>query len=302
MSLSRHSALGALAFFGMSWALTVPLTKIAVSTGHPVIGLIFWQLLIGAVITRIFLWLRKRSLRLDRAAIRHYLVIALLGTILPNSFSYLAAAQLPAGIMAITIATVPMFALLVSLALSLERLAIARLAGVLFGATAVAILVGPEASLPEPEKAAFVLIALVAPLCYGFEGNYVALWSPDRIDPISTICGASIFGTIIAGTAVWLGNGWVPMPGPWAGAEQALVASAFIHAFVYTGYIWLVGMTSPVFSSQIAYVVTLGGVFLSALLLGERYSSWVYLALALMLIGLFLVQPRQRAGMDSPPF
>jgi drug/metabolite transporter (DMT)-like permease len=295
--MTQHKALGALAGFGMMWALTIPLTKVAVSSGHPVIGLIFWQLLISAVIIGVILRMRGRSLRYDRAALRHYLVIALIGTILPNSFSYLAAAQLPAGIMAITIATVPMFALLVSLLLRVERLAMRRLAGVLLGALAVIILVGPDASLPEPEKAIFVLVALVATCCYGLEGNYVALWSPSAMDPMSTICGASIIGTLLAGLGAWWTGGWVSLPGVWAAPEKALVTSSLIHAFVYSGYIWLVGVTSPVFASQIAYVVTLGGVFFSALLLGESYSAWVFLSLLLMIAGLFLVQPRQRVSL-----
>ena len=61
----------------------------------------------------------------------------------------------------------------------------------------------------------------------------------------------------------------------------------------YTGYIWLVGRAGAVFASQVAYVVTLGGVLLSALFLGERYSAWVWSALALMIAGLALVQPRR---------
>ncbi|HEY5700634.1 MAG TPA: EamA/RhaT family transporter, partial [Gammaproteobacteria bacterium] len=63
----------------------------------------------------------------------------------------------------------------------------------------------------------------------------------------------------------------------------------------YTGYIWLVGASGPIFSSQISYVVTLSGVFLSAVILSESYSPWVWLALILMIAGLALVQPRQAA-------
>ncbi len=294
MILPHHRALAALAGFGLLWALTIPLTKIAVSTGHAPVGLIFWQMLIGAVFTRAYLWLRRRPLPWDRIALRHYLVIGLLGTILPNSFSYLAAAQLPAGIMAIVVATVPMFSLLISLAFAIERFVPRRLAGVLLGGLAVVILVGPEASLPEPDKAVFVLVALVAPFCYGLEGNYVAVKTPPGYDAMATICGASLVGMVISGIVAWAGGYWVPMPGPWGPAEQAVVASALVHACVYSGYIWLVGVTSAVFASQIAYVVTLGGVLLSAMLLGERYSLWVFLALALMIAGLVLVQPRQR--------
>jgi drug/metabolite transporter (DMT)-like permease len=41
--------------------------------------------------------------------------------------------------------------------------------------------------------------------------------------------------------------------------------------------------------------VTGFGVLWSILFLGERYSGWLWAALALMLLGLFFVQPRPRA-------
>ena len=57
---------------------------------------------------------------------------------------------------------------------------------------------------------------------------------------------------------------------------------------------WLVGRAGAVFGGQVAYLVTGFGVVWSMLLLGERYSGWVWAALALMLAGLALVQPRTR--------
>ena len=44
-------------------------------------------------------------------------------------------------------------------------------------------------------------------------------------------------------------------------------------------------------ASQIAYLVTGFGVLWSMVLLGERYSLWVWAAFALMLLGVALVQP-----------
>ena len=285
-----------LLFLGLWWALTIPLTKIAVSTGHAPLGLIFWQLLISGAVTFLILRLRGRRLRFDRSALVYYFVIAILGTVLPNSFSYLAAAHLPAGIMSIIIASVPMFSMLIALGIGLERLAMIRLAGVFLGALSVFVLIGPDASLPEPEKSVFVLIALVAPLCYGLEGNYISIKSPPGIDPISALCGASLLGVIICAPIVWSGHLWVDLFRQWEAPEKALVLSSLIHAMVYSGYIWLVGATSAVFASQIAYVVTLGGVLFSSLLLSEQYSFWVFLALALMIAGLLLVQPRQNSS------
>jgi len=195
--MSHRRAIFLLALLGMLWAITMPLTKIAVSSGHQPLGLVFWQLFISSVVLGAIILLRKSSLPVNAAALRHYLIIAALGTIFHNSFSYLAAAQLPAGILSIVIATVPMFSMLVALGFGLERFSGIRSAGVLLGAIAVVILVGPDASLPEPEKAIFVLLALVAPFCYGLEANYIAAKSPAGLDPVCTVFGASIAGALV---------------------------------------------------------------------------------------------------------
>lgn len=294
--MSHRRAILLLILFGMLWAITMPLTKIAVSSGHQPLGLIFWQLMFASVVLGVVNLLRMTRLPLNAVALRHYLIIAVLGTIFPNSFSYLAAAQLPAGILSIIIATVPMFSMLVALGFGFERFSLVRSAGVLLGAVAVVILVGPDASLPEPEKAIFVLVALVAPFCYGLEGNYVAARSPHGFDPVCVTFGASVIGAMISAPLAWFSGSWIDMFEPWQGPEWALFGSSVIHAITYTGYIWFVGVTSAVFASQIAYVVTLGGVFFSALLLSESYSAWVFLSLGLMMGGLLLVQPRNRTN------
>ncbi|MDK2775562.1 MAG: EamA/RhaT family transporter, partial [Tabrizicola sp.] len=50
-----------------------------------------------------------------------------------------------------------------------------------------------------------------------------------------------------------------------------------------------------VFASQVAYFVTGSGVFWAMLLLGERFSTLVWVALVVMLAGVALVQPNERA-------
>jgi drug/metabolite transporter (DMT)-like permease len=76
---------------GMTWGLTIPLTKIAVSTGHKPLGLIFWQMLIATIALSAISLVRHVWPVLDRRILIYFLAIGLLGTILPNSFSYLAA-------------------------------------------------------------------------------------------------------------------------------------------------------------------------------------------------------------------
>jgi len=56
-----------------------------------------------------------------------------------------------------------------TIAASIEPFVPYRVLGVCLGCAAVIILVAPDASLPDPGKAIFVLVGLVAPFCYGLE-------------------------------------------------------------------------------------------------------------------------------------
>ena len=76
--------------------------------------------------------------------------------------------------------------------------------------------------------------------------------------------------------------------------DMAILAGALIHVTVYSTYVWMVGRAGVVFATQVSYLVTGFGVVWAMLLLGERYSGWVWAAMAVMFVGLFLIQPRRR--------
>lgn len=289
-SVTTLSFLGLLVF-GLAWGTTQPLTKIAVSTGHQTMGLIFWQMLFGVFLLGTIVVWKRIAVPVDRQHLTYYLGIAFIGTLVPNSFSFLAAAQLPAGIMAVAITTVPMFSLLIALALGNERFRVSRSLGIVLGVSAMLLIALPEASLPLPGQAFWVLIALIAPLCYGVEGNYVASKVPAALNPIAALWGASLLGCFIAGPAALASGQWVDLFRTWQAPEYALLGSSIAHAVAYSGYMWLVGFAGVVFTAQIAYVVTIGAITIAMVFLGENYSGYVWIAVALMMIGLTLVQP-----------
>ena len=282
---------GVLLAMGFGWGLTIPMAKIAVSTGYQPMGLIFWQLAVVVVLLGAVTLLRGRRLRLDRQYMRLFVMVALFGAVLPDIFYYLSAIYLPGGVMAITTSTVAMFSLPIAIALGNERFEARRLFGVVFGMLGVFLLVGPKASLPEG-TAIFVLLALCAPALYATEGNLVMKWGTQGLDPMQVIFGASVVGLVISAPIAVVTGQWInPLKGV-GPPEAALVAGAALHALVYACYVWMVGRAGSVFSAQTSYIVTAFGVLSSMVILSEVYSIWVWLALAVMIMGMVLVQPR----------
>lgn len=304
MSDARVQLTVILLLLGCGWGLTQPLTKIAVTAGYQPFGLIFWQMLIGTMVLGVFQWRRLRQLPFTPLSFGVWLMIAVIGTLIPNSSSYRAAFHLPAGIMSIVIATIPMMAFPMAVALGNDHFSWRRLGGLTLGLIAVGLIALPEASLPERAMIAFLPLALVAPFCYAVEGNVVARWGTGGLDPIQVLFGASALGTVIAlPLALVSGHFFVPQS-PFIAADLAMVLGSLIHVIVYTGYVWLIGRAGAVFAGQVSYIVTGSGVLWAMLLLGESYSLWVWAALGVMLLGISQVRPRvaeQEATLETVP-
>lgn len=301
--MTRHHAglLGILVLLGAGWGITPPLNKVAVTGGLQPLGIIFWEMVLGAAFLALALVVRGRRLPVTACALRMYLAVAAVGTMFPGLASYTAAFYLPSGIMALFLSLVPMFSFPIAMAMGMDRFNLARFGGLFIGLCGVLMIVGPEAGLPDRAMLAFVPLALVPSLFYAFEGNMVASWGEDTPDAISLLCGSSIIGAIVTLPLSLVTGQWISPLGPYEGAHGAVILNSVIHAVVYTGYLWVVARAGAVFAAQVSYLVTGFGVIWSMVLLGERYSGWVWGAMCLLFIGLFLVQPRGNSTLVHKP-
>ncbi len=292
----RLGLVAMLLVLGTGWGASQSLGKIAVSGGYHGFGVIFWQVTICTLVLGGLTLVRGQGLRLTWPALRFYLVVALVGTIIPNFTFYTSVAHLPAGIMSIVISTVPLMAFPMALALGQDRFSLPRVAGIGCGLLGVAMIALPRSSLPDPAMAVWLPVALVGPFFYAIEGNYVARWGMAGMDAVQAMFGASLAGMLIAGPLA-LGTGAFINPfHPWAGPDWAVLAMSSSHALIYAGYVWLASRAGSVFATQTSYVVTGSGVIWAMLLLGERFSPWIWAALVVMLVGVALVRPRDAAA------
>ncbi|MFM2366473.1 MAG: hypothetical protein RIR95_1081 [Pseudomonadota bacterium] len=285
---------------GIGWGATQPLGKMAAATGRLPFGLIFWQLLVCTLVLGVLTLIRGKTLPVNARALRFYTVIAFLGTLVPGVTFYTSVARLPAGIMSILISTVPLMAFPMAMALGMDRLSTARVIGLGLGLLGVCLIALPSASLPDPAMAAFLPLAMIGPFFYAMEGIYVSRHGMAGMDAVQAMFGASLIALILCvPIMLGLGHGFVPS-WPLGKADAALLLSAAMHSILYTSYVWLAARTGAVFASQTSYIVTGAGVIWAMILLGERFSLWVWAAMVVMLLGLSLVQPRVVTANRAP--
>ena len=119
--------------------------------------------------------------------------------------------------------------------------------------------------------------------------------------PLQLLLGASIVGVGLTGPLAVYSGQWINPLHVWGIADVAVVTSALIHSIVYTLYVMIVRQFGPVFSVQVSYVVTAAGLGWAMLILQERYAGPIWLALALMFMGIYLVSPNLKDPQNGKP-
>ena len=287
--LGRPALVALLLLLGTIWGLTFSLAKIGAQGGIPPFG--YGALMHGALAALLVLFATARGIRLplERRVLAFALVAGVTNSAIPTSIMLVSVRHLPAGIVAVVVTLAPLMTYALSLAVGLERPIARRAIGTAIGLAGALLIVVPRASLPAPEMLPWLLFAMVMPAIYSASNVFVARARPDGLDSVAV---AALVQTCTGGSMLIaaLVTGQVFIPGPPLDAAQLAVAiHAVSGAFAQVMFFEIVRIAGPVVLSQVAYVVTLTGLFWGWLLFGERHSGWVWLATAVILAGVVLV-------------
>ena len=279
---------------GVAWGYTVILAKVITAGGGHPFGIAMWTSALGAGFLLVFCTIRRRPISLRRDFLWLYVACGLLGVVVPAVSFYFAAPHLPAGVLSITVTVGPILTFLFSAFVGLERFASLRVLGVAFGVLAVALLIVPETSLPDPSAVPWVLLACVPGLCYALENMILTFRLPDGVSPFTVACGNFLVSSVVLVGVVVATDTFVPLAWPWGVVEWSLAGMAAINAVCFGLFIYLITYAGVVFSTQVAYLITISGVAWGIVIFDEQHSVWVWLSLACILMGLTLIRPRRR--------
>ena len=229
-----------LLFMGVTWGGSLSLSKLATTYGGHPVGLALWQTTASGLLLFGLSALFGRLPPLRAEVLRFNLVCGITGIGLPALGLFWSAKHLPAGVVAIAFASMPLLTYGLSAALRVERAEAARIVGVAIGLAAVLLLVLPEGSLPEPEKAPWVLVALAASVSMSVENVWIALKRPAGLDDLPLSCGRQLAGALVlAPLALGLGK-TVPLFVPWGPLQWAATGTAIASAAAYTTLLYVI--------------------------------------------------------------
>jgi drug/metabolite transporter (DMT)-like permease len=151
----------------------------------------------------------------------------------------------------------------------------------------------------------WMLAALALPLLLALHTLLMA-WRPKELSAGATVGCMMILASVLLMPVAML-DGGMSVPFAALGVYEALVlllglatGAALVLALT------VVAMAGPVFASQMAYSQTFAGIVWGMLLLGESLSPVAWAALALVILGFWLVEPKNagsefKAKLRAPP-
>ena len=271
---------------GALYGLLFSINKIATTHEVPGLAYVFWHTLGAGLILLLGCAATRTPLGLSPAHLRLYVIGGAVGISIPVSLLAHVAPNLPASLVVMVTSLSPTCTYLMAMLLRMERFRLLSTGGVALGLAGIVILVVPGVTLPSFAEVSWLLLALLAPLCFAAFNIVGAVMWPPAARSLALACGIQLGGAVVL-VPVMLGTGETYLfPGPLLAGDLAILAAAAITALVWYLIFEILRRGGPLFLSQFGYIIVLTGFGWGAAIFGERLSGSAWGAAALLLAGL----------------
>lgn len=278
---------GAFFFVGVAVRELPPLTIVGLRTG-----------IAAAVLALVIHWQGEAWPFVGRV-VRAFFAMGLLNNLIPFSLLFWAQTGIPSGLAAILNATTPIFSILVAhLVLADERLAAGKAVGVGCGFAGVVVLLGADLAGGPSVATLGIVACLVAALSYGIAGVYGRRFKTMRLSATQVACGQLTATTVMmVPIAAAVDMPWA-LPVPSLPVAAAVVALAVVStALAYVVFFRLLASAGAVNATLVTLLIPPSAIVLGAVFLDEVLAPRHYLGMALIGLGLLVIDGRLAAGL-----
>lgn len=274
---------------GAIWGGNPAFSKALVTNGISPAAVVFWQTLGAGVLLSIVCLVRRTPIRLNRRTIIYYVMIGMIGIDLAYIMLVFSVRHLTVGYVSVLVLFSPLLTYVFAILLRIERINLLRGLGIFVGFAGAGVLVIPDGSLPSTELLGVALLAFIVPAGYASANIYAEWGRPKNVDNVAlaagtmfAAAGGALIVTLVDGSfhRVWL---------DFTQREVILFVFSFTTAVAFLIFYLIVALAGAVYLGQVGYLVTLFGVGWGVLFFGESVPVMLWVAIAIVGIGVGLV-------------
>lgn len=223
-----------------------------------------------------------------------FLAMGAVNNLIPFSLIAWGQTQIAGGLAAILNATTPLFTVLVAHALTAdEKASPPRLAGVVVGLAGITAMVGVDALAGLGGAVVAQAAVLAASLSYAFGGVYGRRFRRMGVSPLATATGQLTASAAMAvPLALAVDRPWglaVPTAEVWAAVAGFALLSTALAYILYFRILATAGATNLLL---VTFLIPVTAILLGALVLGERLEPRNFGGMAVIALGLALIDGR----------
>ena len=278
------------------WSSSFMFIKIAVSTLTP-LTLTFARIALGAIVLAAYSFYRGDKLPRDRETWLAACVVGLLGNVLPFTLIHWGEQYVDSSLTAILMGVMPVaVALMAHFATESDPLTGRRAIGIAVGFTGLMILVGLEAL----GGLGTAIVAQIAIMCAALSYSVTTI----LVRRVTHLTGRPMaVATVICGAAIMLPVALIfeeplSLTPDWQSVGSLVMLGVFSTGIATLMYFRLINSLGATTFAQINYLIPMMGVGWGALILHEQVGIREAAALAMILVGVALVNQRKRV---QPP-
>ena len=287
-----------LAVLATLWGASYTFIKIGVETIPPV-TFIAGRTLIAGLLLLLVLRLRGLSLPRDRASWRLFATQAALNSVLPFTLIAWAELTVDAGLAAILNSTTPIFAFLITIAITRHEPTTWRKGlGVIAGMAGICLIIGVQALGGLGRELISQLAIIVATISYA--GASIFGRNFKHMDPMMPAAGSMIAGAVVLiPLSLLIDRPWTVTP-----STDSLMAlgglAVFSTACAFCIFFRLLHTLGSVGTTAQAYLRVPVGVAIGAYFLSERLSDTAWIGLVCVVIGVAAMTLPGRKAVATP--
>ncbi len=268
------------------------LSRMAFSWGSNPLGLAALVDVIAAAIFLLFVLVSRSFPRLSRGDIGFFVAWAFLVGIVQHLTIFILAEHVEATFLTLMLALESLVVFIFAAGTGMENASVRRILGLMAGLTGIGVALYQRFEHGISDQNFWLFAALVAPILYAIETLALSSKRPQHIDPLTSIGLMFVFSAAFAVPLAAVTGSFIPLSEILSPLGPIVLALTVISIAANVSFLYLLKFSGPVFASQTAYVQALSGIVWGMLLLGETLTALAWVAIILVLIGMYLVESK----------